>query len=103
MEDKMSNFTKLMAIACMVFGFASITVNPAQARGDFYDVMHCEDKRNYDRETHRCEGEPTRSSDNITDIEPLTETAQGGDRDGDVGGGDFGGDADRAAASTAAE
>lgn len=39
----------------------------------------------------------------ITDVDPLAETAQGGDRDSDVGGGDFGGENDRAAASTVAE
>ena len=53
----------------------------------------------------KCESENLRKVQNgkITDVDPLTETAQGGDRDGDVGGGDFGGENDRAAASTAAE
>ena len=51
-------------------------------------------------ERSRCE--TNESIDFKTPEDPL-ETAQGGDRDGDVGGGDFGGENDRAAASTAAE
>ena len=52
-----------------------------------------------------CENENLRKVQNgeITEVDPLTETAQGGDRDGDVGGGDSSSDADRAAASTSAE
>ena len=38
----------------------------------------------------------------VTDIDPLAETAQGDDRGGYVGDGDFG-EGDRVAASTAAE
>ena len=74
----MKYLTTTFAIAFMAFGFASIMATPAQARGDFYDVMHCEDKRNYDRETHRCEGAPTRSSE-ITDVEPLERFASNED------------------------
>ena len=40
----------------------------------------------------------------VTDIDPLTETAQGGDMGDDVGDGDGGfGEGDRATASTVAE
>ena len=74
----MKYLTTTFAIAFMAFGFASIMAAPAQARGDFYDVMHCEDKRNYNRETHRCEGAPTRSSE-ITDVEPLERFASNED------------------------
>ena len=52
----------------------------------------------------KCESENLRKVQNgeITDVDPLAEIAQGGDRDGD-GGESGGGDADRAAASTSAE
>ena len=68
----------IFTIACMAFGFASITATPAQARGDFWDVMMCEDKRNYDLATRRCEGEPVRDlgkREQIDSIEPLQQVA----------------------------
>ena len=89
----MKYLTTTFAVAFMAIGF----VNIAHAR-EGYD---------YSGDGHDCYnaeyGTDCISNAQVTDVDPLTETAQGGDKDGDVGGGDFGGDADRAAASTAAE
>ena len=101
-----------MATALMLGSFT--LVQPAQARSfqpDFdndcstravkYTDEQCEARQQMLREAQEYEDSLTQGE--VTDIDPLTETAQGGDRDGDVGGGDFGGENDRAAASTAAE
>ena len=81
-----------IAIALMLgsFTFAQANEGPAD----------CSQREGIHRQN--CESENLRKVE-ITDVDPLTETAQGGDRDGDVGGGDSGNDADRAAASTSAE
>ena len=92
----MKYLTATFAIAFMAFGFASITATSAQARSYDYTRDDCDGISNSE---HGCRPHGTE----ITDVDPLVETAQGGDRDGDAGGGDFGGENDRAAASTAAE
>ena len=91
----MRHLTTIFAISFLFGGFTFAQANEGPA--------DCSQREGIHRE--RCETENLRKVQNgeITDVDPLTETAQGGDRDGDVGGGDFGGDADRAAASTAAE
>ena len=103
-------------IACMAIGF---TATSAQANETPTDEWGCPVEESFARTKCRIdeqirrereyreseEGRPHRyrTFGEITDVDPLTETAQGGDRDGDAGGGDFGDDADRAAASTVAE
>ena len=105
------------AIAFMAFGFVSITAILAQAHEtppldeygcpdvDSMKANHCRMNAQADR-AWEADQEPIeeypRIFGKVTDVDPLTETAQGGDRDGDVSG-DSGSDADRAAASTSAE
>ena len=99
--------TTTLAITFMAFGFASIATTPAQAEAQRLESRGtCFEKEQMGEAEYRARYGHTRcniASSDITDVESLAETAQGGDRDGDVGGGDFGGESDRAAASTAAE
>ena len=94
-EDKtMKYLATTFAIAFMAIGFAATSAHAREGydySGDGHDCYNSE------------YGTDCISTSKIDNVEPLTETAQGGDRDGDVGGGDFGGENDRAAASTAAE
>ena len=112
----MKYLTTTFAIAFMAIGFAA---TPAQANETPTDEWGCpmtggfdqtqcikEEQLRREREYRQSEeGRPHRyrTFGEITDVDPLAETAQGGDRDGDVGGDDSGSDADRAAASTSAE
>ena len=91
----MKYLTTTLAIACMAFGFASITATPAQANAescvDGVKTATCINERNAQ----------------VNDVESL-ETQDVAERE-DGSGGDFGGsggdfgESDRAAASTAAE
>ena len=101
-----------LAIAFMLGGFTFSQAHetpPLDEYGcpdvDSMKANHCRMKAQADR-AWEADQEPVeeypRIFGKVTDVDPLTETAQGGDRDGDVGG-DSGGDADRAAASTSAE
>ena len=96
----------LMAIALMLGSFT--LMQPAQARSFQPDYDNDCSTRAVKYTDEQCEARQqmlreAQEYGEVTDIDPLAETAQGGDKDGDVGGGDFGGENDRAAASTAAE
>ena len=93
----------LMAIA-LLFGSFALTQH-VQARSLFEEPENCDDYW-YEGERQDCRARERyleSQQSEITDVDPLTETAQGGDKDGEDGDGDFGGENDRAAASTAAE
>lgn len=96
------------AISLLYGGFAS-TPTQANYRLDANEENCAYWNKVKKRECEEARDRRTSDRGEVTDIEPLTETAfdehQGGDRGGDFGGdagGDFG-DGDRAAASTAAE
>ena len=116
--------TTTFAIAFVVFGFASIAATPAQANASdtsVQDWMYCRDSKggkHYNPRTYRCEPRGETASDRACDVEcvrrreqqssidlldPLEQFADREDDGVDVGGGDSGSDADRAAASTSAE
>ena len=106
--DKMMKYlmTTTLAITFRLGNFA--LTQPAQARSFQPDLDNECSNRRVAYTDAQCEARQQMLRDaqeygEVTDIDPLTETAQGGDRDGDAGGGDFGGENDRAAASTAAE
>ena len=94
----------LMAIALAAFGFASIATTPAHAVDDEplgtcaeRDADYFGYKEKWGTDSCR------RSAENVDDVEPLAEIAQGDDVEVGVGVDDFGGEDDRAAASTVAE
>ena len=105
--------TTTLAITLVLgsFTFAQANETPVDEYGcpvgDGFAETNCrmQEQLKRERESQHNETRPPRYRNfgEVTDVDPLAETAQGGDRDGDVGGGDFGGENDRAAASTAAE
>ena len=108
-ERTMKYLTAMMLVIALIMSNFTFT-QPAQASGSsstrdsmFQRKGSCAEKERNRRayyekyRTYNC----NRTSE-IDDIDPPTETAQGGDRDGDADDG-FGGDGDRTAASTAAE
>ena len=75
-----------------------LEIEPLEEETAMGSAPDCSQRKRSERS--RCE---TNESIDFKTSEDPPETAQGGDRDGDVGGGDSGSDADRAAASTSAE
>ena len=100
-EDRTMKY--LMVIALLLGSFA--LTQHVHAREAFEEPENCDDYW-YEGERQNCRARERyleSQQSEITDVDPLTETAQGGDKDGEDGGGDFDGEKNRAAASTAAE
>ena len=102
----------LMAIALMLGNFTLAQANETPrdeygcSVGEGLEATDCRLKVRLRLERKRQESREYQGQgrfSKVTDIDPLAETAQGGDRDGDVCRGDFGGENDRAVASTTAE
>ena len=102
-EATLTGYETMKYLIAITIMLGSLTlVQPAQANGSSLDDCARENPNNPIAIGHCRESRGIPYSE-IDDVEPLTETAQGGDGDNDAGSeGDFG-EGDRAAASTAAE
>ena len=92
-----------MVIALAAFGFASIATTHVHAVEDDPLGTCAERDADYFGYKEKWGTDSCRVTENVGDVEPLTETAQGDEVEVGVGVDDFGGEDDRAAASTAAE